>query len=55
VINACLTGAGTTTPDKSLFWDGIHPTTAAHRVLGETAFSALNAAGMVNLDSVLLG
>jgi thermolabile hemolysin len=55
VINPCLTGTGTTTPDKFLFWDGIHPTTAAHRVLGETAFSALKATGMVNINSVLLG
>ncbi len=27
--------------DTFLFWDGIHPTTAAHQVLSERAFSAL--------------
>jgi len=26
-----------------LFWDSIHPTTAAHRILGERAFSVLQA------------
>lgn len=30
-------------PDQFLFWDGIHPTTAAHRILGEQAFRTLEA------------
>jgi phospholipase/lecithinase/hemolysin len=37
-----------------LFWDGIHPTTAAHRVLGEAAFTAIQDTGMVNSRPVLL-
>jgi phospholipase/lecithinase/hemolysin len=28
-------------PEQFLFWDGIHPTTAAHRILGDRAFAAL--------------
>ncbi|MBD2088552.1 SGNH/GDSL hydrolase family protein [Microcoleus sp. FACHB-1515] len=28
-------------PDQSLFWDGIHPTTAAHRILSDRAFATL--------------
>lgn len=28
-------------PDNFLFWDGIHPTTAAHRILAEAAFKSL--------------
>ncbi|WP_460207676.1 SGNH/GDSL hydrolase family protein [Scytonema sp. NUACC21] len=28
-------------PDKFLFWDGIHPTTMAHRILAEAALRAL--------------
>lgn len=29
-------------PNQYLFWDGIHPTTAAHRIIGERAFSLLS-------------
>jgi outer membrane lipase/esterase len=32
------------TPNKFLFWDGIHPTVAGHRILAERAHAALRAA-----------
>lgn len=42
VQSACLSGNRTCgNPDQFLFWDGIHPTTAAHRILGLRAFSVL--------------
>jgi phospholipase/lecithinase/hemolysin len=42
VISACLTNQTICrNSDKFLFWDGIHPTTATHKILGEKAFSAL--------------
>ncbi len=35
VTSACLSGGGVCgSPDQFLFWDGIHPTTAAHKILG---------------------
>jgi thermolabile hemolysin len=44
VSDACLSnGHRCGNPDQFLFWDGIHPTTAAHRILGENAFKALAA------------
>ena len=44
VSDACLSnGRSCGNPDQFLFWDGIHPTTAAHRILGESAFKALAA------------
>jgi phospholipase/lecithinase/hemolysin len=30
-------------PGKFLFWDGIHPTKAGHRILAERARAALSA------------
>ena len=55
VISACLSGSRVCdNPDQFLFWDGIHPTTAAHRILGEAAFSALQDGGMVNSRPALL-
>lgn len=36
VTTACLNAAANC--DRFLFWDGIHPTTAAHKVLGDLAF-----------------
>lgn len=54
-IGACFSGSrACANPDEFLFWDGIHPTTAAHRILGETAFNAMIDAGMVNSGKVLL-
>jgi len=44
VTSACLSGAGSCSkPDQFLFWDGIHPTSAAHRVIAKRAFSILEA------------
>lgn len=42
VTTACLDTA--TNCDRFLFWDGIHPTTAAHKVLGDLAFERVNSA-----------
>lgn len=54
VISPCLTGLSTCgNPDQFLFWDGIHPTTKAHRILGETAFAAIQDAAMINSRSML--
>ncbi|MGV0028017.1 SGNH/GDSL hydrolase family protein [Phormidesmis priestleyi] len=50
VTSACLDGA-CGQPDRFLFWDGIHPTTAAHRILGERAASALKTQFSLNLSS----
>nr|WP_257236550.1 SGNH/GDSL hydrolase family protein [Nostoc sp. 'Peltigera malacea cyanobiont' DB3992] len=41
-------------PAEFLFWDGIHPTTAAHRIIGETAFSTIQETGMINSGSILV-
>lgn len=42
VTNACLVGTQSCgKPDQFLFWDTIHPTTTAHRILGDNAFAGL--------------
>lgn len=42
VTKACVYNlANCDNPNKFLFWDGIHPTTAAHRILAEAAMKAI--------------
>lgn len=42
VTEACLNNlANCGNPDKFLFWDGIHPTTAAHQILAKAALKEL--------------
>ncbi|WP_180974951.1 SGNH/GDSL hydrolase family protein [Fischerella thermalis] len=42
VTKACLNNlASCDNPDKFLFWDGIHPTTVAHRILAKAALKEL--------------
>jgi thermolabile hemolysin len=50
VMSACL-DSSCSQPDQFLFWDGIHPTTAAHRILGERAALALKSKLSLNLPS----
>lgn len=48
VLTACFAGVqGCRQPDQYLFWDDIHPTAAAHRILGQAAYQAVQAVGMV--------
>lgn len=48
VSSSCLSGSNTCgNPNQFLFWDGIHPTTAAHRIIADTAFLAIQEAGIV--------
>jgi thermolabile hemolysin len=55
VTTACLNGSNACGhPDQFLFWDGIHPTTAAHLILGEAAFSTIQAEGITNSRSASL-
>lgn len=44
VTDACTSGnafAGCSNPDDYLFWDGIHPTTASHRLIADLAFATV--------------
>ena len=53
VISACLSGTNVSSnPDRFLFWDGIHPTTAAHRIIAERAFSVLEAGHLTTNESM---
>ncbi|MEH2228527.1 MAG: SGNH/GDSL hydrolase family protein [Nostoc sp.] len=40
-------------PDKFLFWDPVHPTTAAHRLIGESAFLVLKPVSVPEPSNVL--
>ncbi len=58
VTDACTLqngGNGCADPDNYLFWDGIHPTTAAHRISADAALAAvvpLPAAGWLLLGAI---
>jgi len=55
VTSACLSGAGVCgSPDRFLFWDGIHPTTAAHKILGEAASAIVQESGMIKSELGML-
>ena len=42
VTDACFNGAAVcSNPDSYLFWDGIHPTAAGHRLIADAAFNVL--------------
>ncbi|UBF30717.1 SGNH/GDSL hydrolase family protein (plasmid) [Kovacikia minuta CCNUW1] len=42
VTGVCLSASSPCgNPDQFLFWDSIHPTTKAHRILAQSAFTAL--------------
>ena len=52
VSSSCLSGSNACeNPNQFLFWDGIHPTTAAHRMIADTAFSAIQEAGLTIQNS----
>ncbi|BAY62617.1 GDSL family lipase [Calothrix brevissima NIES-22] len=43
VTAACLSNVTScNNPDQFLFWDAIHPTTAAHRILADAALKAIS-------------
>ena len=47
VISGCMAGVSNYgNADQFLFWDSIHPTTAAHRIIGKTALAAIQDAGL---------
>ena len=55
VAQACLSGTrACSKPEQFLFWDDIHPTTTAHRHLGDAAFTAIQEVGIIAGHSVLL-
>ncbi|MBV8608081.1 MAG: hypothetical protein JO034_11570 [Singulisphaera sp.] len=40
-INDGFPGPVVPNPDQYLFWDGVHPTQTAHKILGDAAFALL--------------
>ncbi|WP_242058132.1 MULTISPECIES: SGNH/GDSL hydrolase family protein [Nostoc] len=53
VIGSCVSGSSIcNNPEHFLFWDGIHPTTAAHRIIGENAFTTIQEAGIIRSELV---
>ncbi len=42
VTDACLGDPSCQNPDQYLFWDNLHPTTAAHELIGDLALERLN-------------
>ncbi|HEY9698654.1 MAG TPA: SGNH/GDSL hydrolase family protein [Trichocoleus sp.] len=53
VTGACLTDTQAYgNADQFLFWDGIHPTTAAHRILANRAMTALNQQSIAPIQSL---
>lgn len=42
VTDACLSDPSCQNPDQYLFWDDLHPTTAAHELIGNLALTRLN-------------
>lgn len=52
VTDACLL-VGCTNPNEYIFWDELHPTTGVHKILGEAAFSALEAKSVPEPSTVL--
>jgi phospholipase/lecithinase/hemolysin len=51
VTDSCLIVA-CSRPEQYLFWDQLHPTTAAHQIIAETVFSSLQLYSQSNLESM---
>lgn len=46
VTDPCILNLSCTDPNQFLFWDGSHPTTAGHKLIGEFAFDRLQGNGV---------
>jgi phospholipase/lecithinase/hemolysin len=49
VTDPCILNPSCTNPDEYLFWDGFHPTTAGHRLIGQFAFERLQDDGLTSV------